>query len=70
MRSKISRDNTEAIMAFSVLKLVAKLQAVGLRPELCWGSLQRSPDPVAGRWGVHCLFPRTFSRLVSPPTVL
>jgi len=40
------------------------------RPGLCpgpyWGSLQRSPDPLAGGKGAGCLSPRTPPRLFGP----
>jgi len=42
---------------------VAKMHQIqfrlGLRPRPSWGSLQRSPDPLAGGEGAGCPLPRT-----------
>jgi len=67
-------DNTKLLPpdAFSVLWMVPKClycrgsapKLSGLRPEPRWGSLQRSPGPLAGVEGARCLSPRV-SRILS-----
>ena len=49
-----------------MLKCAKTLWRPGLRPGPCWGSSQRSPDPLAGGEGAGCPLPKNPTAALGP----